>query len=78
LLFDGREDTPQLQCLSPGDWLVAADGALQYPVSELQGRFTSFYNYRVRINAVKDYKSSFIFPTRPRKDIAISLNPFSW
>lgn len=28
LLFDGREDTAQVQCPLPGDWLVAADGAL--------------------------------------------------
>lgn len=78
LLFDAREDTAQVQGLSPGDWLVAADGALQYIVSELQDRFANFYNYRVRINVVEDYKSSFIFPTSPRKEISISLNPFSW
>lgn len=46
---------------------VAADGALQHTICELRDRFTGFYNYRVRISAVKDYKSSFYFSYQPKK-----------
>lgn len=68
----------QVQHLPPGFWLVAAAGALQYTPSEFQDRITCFYNSRVRINAAKDYKSSFILPASPRKDISIPLNSFFW
>lgn len=46
---------------------VAADGALQHTICELRDRFTGFYNYRVRISAVKDYKSSLYFSYQPKK-----------